>query len=231
MALHTSELGKDDIPKLRNIPVVTSDGEEIGHVGDAYYDEASERLECVGVAADAIGLSKRVIPVTGATIDDDGKLRLPYTRAQVEGAPDWEDNADESQYDERWSEVGGYYRGADEDAALTRSEEELAVGTEQVDSGGVRLRKWVETEPVERDVELRRETAHVTREPVDRVVGDVELREGDVEVPLHEEEPVVEKQTVAKERIGVERDVETRHETVSDDVRKERVEVEDDLGR
>ena len=144
MALHTSELRKDDIPKLRNIPVVTSDGEEIGHVGDAYYDEGSERLECVGVAADAIGLSKRVIPVTGATIDDDGKLRLPYTRAQVEGAPDWEDSANESQYDERWNEVGGYYRSADEDAALTRS------GGDRVDSGGVRLRRWSEDEPVER---------------------------------------------------------------------------------
>ncbi len=227
MATQTNELGKHDIPKLRNIPVVTSDGEELGHVGDAYYDETSDRLECVGVAGDAIGLSKRVIPVSGATIED-GRLRLPYTKAQIEGSPEWDDSDDEAQYEGRWTETSGYYRGTDEDQALTRSEEEIEVGKRKVEAGSVRLRKWVETEPVEQDVELRRETAHVTREPVDRVVGDAELGEQEIDVPLHEEQPVVQKQTVAKERIGVERDVGTTRETVSDEVRKERVELEDD---
>ena len=232
MELEISDIGREDIPKLRNIPVVTSDGEEIGHVGDAYYDETSERLQCVGVAGDTIGLSKRVIPVGGATIDEEGNLRLPYTRAQVENAPDWdEDDSPAADYDDRWTATSGYYSGADEDTALTRSEEELNVGKREVDAGSVRLRKWVDTEPVERDVELRRETAQVTREPVDRQVEGVELREQEVEIPLHEEQAVVEKETVAKEQIRVERDVETERETISGEVRKERVEVEDDLGR
>jgi uncharacterized protein (TIGR02271 family) len=234
MALETSQLNKEDVPKLRNIPVVTSDGEEIGHVGDAYYDDTSGQLQCVGVAGDGIGFSRRVIPVSGATIDQ-GTLRLPYTRAQIESGPDWADDeveADDTAYDERWSEVSGYYGGATEDTALTRSEEEVNVGTRQVDAGSVRLRKWVETEPVEQDVELRRETAHVTREPVDQVVGDdMELRDQEIEIPLHEEQAVVEKQTVAKERIGLETDVETSHETISEDVRKERVELEGDVDR
>jgi stress response protein YsnF len=39
---------------------------------------------------------------------------------------------------------------------------------------------------------------------------------------------VVEKQTVAKERIGIEKTVETEQQTVSDAVRKERVDVDDD---
>jgi uncharacterized protein (TIGR02271 family) len=223
--IQTSDLTRADVPKLRNIPVVTSDGEEIGHVGDAYYDEDSDRLQCVGVAGDALGLTKRVVPVGGATIDADGRLRLPYTRDQIEGSPEWGDDVD----DDRYEEVRGYYGGGEpEDQAITRSEEELAVGKREVEAGRVRLRKWVETEPVETDVELRRETATVTREPVNEAVSDVDLREQEIEVPLHEERPVVEKQAVAKERVGIERDVETDRQTVSDEVRKERVELEED---
>jgi uncharacterized protein (TIGR02271 family) len=224
----TSELTRADVPKLRNIPVVTSDGEEIGHVGDAYYDEDSDRLQCVGVAGDALGLTKRVVPVGGATIDADGRLRLPYTRDQIEGSPEWGDDVDDDMDDDRYDEVRGYYGGEAEGQTITRSEEELAVGKREVEAGSVRLRKWVETEPVETDVELRRETATVTREPVNEVVGDVDLREQEIEVPLHEERPVVEKQAVAKERVGIERDVETQRQTVSDEVRKERVDLEED---
>ena len=47
-----------------------------------------------------------------------------------------------------------------------------------------------------------------------------------------EEEAVVQKQTVAKERIGIEKDVEMERETIAGEVRKEHVEVEgDDIER
>lgn len=221
--IDANSLMRADIPKLRNIPVVTSDGEEIGHVGDAYYDEESDRLQCVGVAGDALGLTKRVVPVGGATIDGDGRLRLPYTRGQIEGSPEWDDDADDGEYEN----IRGHYGGdGSEDETLIRSEEELAVGKRRVEAGRVRLRKWVESEAVQTDVALRRETAVVTREPVDEVVVGVELREQEIEVPLHEERPVVEKQIVAKERVGVERLVTTETETVTDEVRKERVAFE-----
>ena len=222
--IDANSLMRTDFPKLRNIPVVTSDGEEIGHVGDAYYDEDTERLQCVGVAADAVGLTKRVVPVGGGTIDDDGRLRLPYTREQIEGSPEWDDDADDEQYEN----IRGHYGDTSDSDTLIRSEEELAVGKRSVEAGRVRLRKWVETEAVETDVALQRETAVVTREPVDEVVAGVELREQEIEVPLHEERPVVEKQVVAKERVGVERAVTTETETVADEVRKERVAFEDE---
>ena len=57
------------------------------------------------------------------------------------------------------------------------------------------------------------------------------MDEQEVEVPLREEQPVVQKETVAKERIGLEKDVETERQTVGDEVRKERVEVEGDVKR
>jgi uncharacterized protein (TIGR02271 family) len=122
----------------------------------------------------------------------------------------------------------GDVQTGERDGYVTRSEEELHVGKEQVRSGQARLRKWVETEPVEMDVELKRETARVTREPVNQPVSGAEIGEEQVDVELREERPVVAKQAVAKERVGLETDVETETETVSDDVRKERVEVEGD---
>ena len=94
------------------------------------------------------------------------------------------------------------------------------------------LRKWVETEPVETDVELRRERVRVEREPIDQPASGAEIGEQAVEVPVHEEQAVVQKETVAKERISLEKDVETERERVGDEVRKERVEVEgDDVAR
>lgn len=47
-------------------------------------------------------------------------------------------------------------------------------------------------------------------------------------MPLRSEEAVVQKQAGAKERIGIEKDVETEQRTISDEVRKERVDVDDD---
>jgi stress response protein YsnF len=48
---------------------------------------------------------------------------------------------------------------------------------------------------------------------------------------LTEEEPVVEKRTVPKERVRLEKDTVTDEQTVSEDVRKERVDVDDPSGR
>ncbi len=118
-----------------------------------------------------------------------------------------------------------------EQGMVTRHEEELRVGTRDVETGRARLRKWVETEPEEVDVALRRETARVTREPVDQPVSGGEIGDEEIDVPLRGEEAVVEKQTVAKERVGLERDVETERETVGGEVRKEQIDVEGDVDR
>jgi uncharacterized protein (TIGR02271 family) len=112
---------------------------------------------------------------------------------------------------------------------VTRSEEEVEVGKRPVEAGKARLRKWIETEPVALDVELQREVARVTREQIDRPVGAHEFGEEEVEMPLHAEKPVVQKQAVAKEWLGLERDVQTQKQTVKDELKKERVEVEGDV--
>ena len=210
-------LTEDEIPQLRNIPVY-ADGDEIGHVGDIYYDEDGGRVQCVAVKGDALGFQRQWIPAQGAVLRDDG-LYLSYGRDRVANAPRWDDDdLDEARY----GEVREHF--------VTRHEEELQVGKREQQAGAVRLRKWVETEPASAEVELKRETARVTREPVDEPLArDADaFTEQEVEVPLSAEEPVVAKQVVAKERVGVEKGVETDRHTVQDEVRKERVEVEGD---
>ena len=99
-------------------------------------------------------------------------------------------------------------------------------------AGQVRLRKWVETTPASEDVELRREQARVERKPVDKPLGpEAKFGEDDVTMNLDEEEPVVEKSARVKEEFALGKDAETRSERVTGDVRKERVDVDDDTKR
>jgi uncharacterized protein (TIGR02271 family) len=89
--------------------------------------------------------------------------------------------------------------------------------------------------PLSKDVELRRETASIEREPINRPVRDGEagnFGEEEVEVPLHEERPVASKETYATERVGIDKETETHREQVSDEVRRERADIdESDAGR
>jgi len=117
--------------------------------------------------------------------------------------------------------------------AMTRSEEELAVGTDRRETGRARLRKYVETENVEQTVPVQREEVRVEREPItdanrDAALAGPDITEAEHEVTLHTEEPVVEKRAVPKERVRLDKDVHTDEETVSDEVRRERIEAEGD---
>ncbi len=253
-SLSSGEFTRDDAPKLRNIPVVTADGEEIGHVGDVYYDEDSGRVQCVGVPGDAIGFRNVMVPVSGAMFDGE-TLRLSYTRDHLR---DWGDDAGDELVADRWRSERDYHTsfgdrgdkvaaagsGASAEAAdlsgdlrdraqqaVTRSEEEVHVGKERIESGRLRLRKWVETKQVEVPVELRKEKVAVKREPLDQPVSRDTIGDDEVEVTFGEERLVVEKQAVAKERVSLCKDVETDRTTVSGDARKERVDVDNDTDR
>ena len=119
-----------------------------------------------------------------------------------------------------------------DDGAMTRSEEELRVGTTQRESGRVRLRKYVDTEEVEQTVPVQREEVRVEREPItddnsDAALSGPDITEDEHEVVLHEEEVVAEKRAVPKERIRVEKDEVTDEQQVSDTLRKEQIDVDD----
>jgi uncharacterized protein (TIGR02271 family) len=221
------------ISEARGAPVYDAEGEEIGAVEEIFYDPDTGEPEWVGIGTGFFGMKRVLVPLHSARLTREG-LQVPYTKNHVKDAPDVDsDEINEKTERDLYAHYQlrdgrgptGRTRGKQE---VTRSEEELQVGKRQVQAGRVRLRKWVETEPVDVDVELRRETARVTRERIDQPVEDAELGDEQIEVPLRREEPVAQKRTIAKERVGVEKDVRTDRETISDEVRKERVDIEGD---
>ena len=196
------------LDEMRGAPVYDSAGEKIGKVEEIFYDMQSRVPEWIGLGTGFFGTKRVLVPVEGAQVTEDG-LQLAYGKDQVKDSPDIDEEEISPACE---SELRSYYgldgsrrsRGTtDEDQAITRSEEELEVGKRSVEAGTARLRKWVETEPVAMDVELRHEVARVTREPIDQPVGDHEFSEQEVEVPLHEEKPGVQKRAVAKERVAL----------------------------
>jgi uncharacterized protein (TIGR02271 family) len=124
--------------------------------------------------------------------------------------------------------VGRQREQADQQA-LTRSEEELEVGTKQVPRGQAGVRKRVVTEQQHRTVPVEREELRVEREPIraGEGDGDGELSADERTIELREEQPVVDKRVVPKERVRIGKEVVRDQEQVSEPVRKEQVEVDE----
>ena len=134
------------------------------------------------------------------------------------------------------SAVGRDTSGPTTDDAMTRSEEELRVGTETRERGRARLRKYVTTEQQTVTVPVQREEVRVEREPItDANVGNAldgpAISEEEHEVTLHAERPVVTTEAVPVERVRLGKETVTDQETVSGEVRKEQIEVEGDRDR
>jgi uncharacterized protein (TIGR02271 family) len=134
--------------------------------------------------------------------------------------------------DTAYTGAGHDTSGPNTDSAMTRSEEQLRVGTEKVQTGRARLRKYVVTENVTTTVPVSREEVRLEREPITDANRDEALRGGDIteeehEVVLSEERPVVQKETVPVERVRVDKDTVTEQHEVDETVRKEQIELDE----
>ena len=122
--------------------------------------------------------------------------------------------------------------GPTTDDAMTRSEERLHVGTETVQAGRARLRKYVVTENVTRTVPVSHEEVRLEREPItDANIGSAmsgsDISEEEHEVTLHAERPVVSKETVAVERVRLGTETVTEQQEVTETLRKEQIDDPD----
>jgi uncharacterized protein (TIGR02271 family) len=127
--------------------------------------------------------------------------------------------------------VGRDTSGPTTDDAMTRSEERLSVGTRSEQIGRARLRKYVVTENVTETVPVSHEEVRVEREPItDATVGNAldgpAISEEEHEVTLYAERPVVEKEAVPVERVRLDKQTVTEQTQVSEDLRKEQIEVD-----
>jgi len=232
----------------RGKTVFDRDGRRIGPITDVYADTRTGRPEWAVVDTGLFGAKSTFVPIGEARPTGDD-VQVPYQKRLVKDAPKLDTDRDLSVADERelWRHYGLDYDAGDDtadrdasgrptDTAMTRSEEELRVGTETRERGRVRLRKYVTTEQVTQTVPVQREEARVEREPItdaniDAAMAGPDISEAEHEVTLHEEQPVVEKRTVPRERVRLEKDAVTGEEQVAEEVRKEQIDVDDQGGR
>ena len=232
-------------------------GDKIGTIDSLYVDRETAKPEWALVTTGLFGTKASFVPLAGATPQDDDVV-ANVDAQQVKDAPKMEPDAELTEQQEADlfrhygidyttegsvtategtnGTVGQDTSGPTTDDAMTRSEEELRVGTTDTERGRARLRKYVVTEDVQQTVPVRREEVRVEREPitdanVDQATSGPEISEEEHEVVLHEEQPVVEKRAVPKERVRLDKDTVVDEQTVSEEVRKEQIEADDDTRR
>ena len=119
--------------------------------------------------------------------------------------------------------------GAADSDELIRSEEQLNVSKDRVESGEVHLRKYVVTETETVEVPVEREEVRIVREPIteaDRAAHTGAIGEAEASVTLHEDQVTVTKESVPVEKVSLETETVRDTETVSEEVRKERFETD-----
>ena len=111
---------------------------------------------------------------------------------------------------------------------IIRSEEQLNVAKERVATGEAQLRKTVVTETETVEVPVEREEVRVVRTPISeeeaKNLDGQDISEGAASVTLHEDRVVVSKESVPVERVSLETQTVQDTQTVSEDLKKERIE-------
>ncbi len=244
-----------DVLALRGQDLISQDGDKLGTVEEIYLDTDTAQPEWALITTGLFGTKQSFVPISSADREGDS-LTVPFDKTTVSDAPkvDPDGSLSEREEQELYRHYGLDYgngsgsgtqrdrdpvgydtSGPTTDDAMTRSEEELRVGTAEREAGRVRLKKYVVEEQVTRTVPVRREEVRVEREPItDANVGDATdgpaISEEEHEVVLHEEEVVTEKRAVPKERVRLDTDVHTEEREVSDTLRKEQIDVDDPQG-
>jgi uncharacterized protein (TIGR02271 family) len=227
----------------RRRTLLDAHGEKLGKIEQVYLDLETEEPEWALVDTGLFSGRSVFVPVGSARPTGEHVL-VKATKAQVKAAPSVEAGRDLSPADEAalmrhygvqkpaaQPDSNGGAAQSNGDGAITRSEEELQVRTIRRPHTIVRLRKHVVTEMVTKTVPVRREALRVEREPVtesDACSAGSEPGAPDelYELVLHEEQLVIETRVVPVERVRMRKLTLTEQQTVSSDVRKERIEAD-----
>jgi len=238
----------NDVRTWRGQDLLGRDGEKLGTVEEIYLDSESGDPEWALVTTGMFGTKQSFVPLRSASQSGDG-VTVPFDKATVKESPQIDPDGELSEpeeaelyrhygmdYSAPGSDSGRDVSGPTTDDAMTRSEEELRVGTTERESGRVRLRKYVVEDEVTKTVPVRREEVRVEREPitdanVDAATSGPEISSEEHEVVLREEEVVAEKRAVPKERVRLDKDVETDERQVSETLRKEQIDIDHDAER
>jgi uncharacterized protein (TIGR02271 family) len=241
--------------QLTGRTVTDQQGDKIGKVGQIYLNDSTGEPEWLTVSTGLFGTRESFVPLGGADYSG-ADVVVPVTKDVIKGAPNVDNDGhlepteEEALYRYYADYLGtggtgqptGYAdagsaghdtSGPNTDDAMTRSEERLHVGTEQVQTGRARLRKYVVTENVTQTVPVSHEEVRLEREPIteanrDQALDGPAISEEEHEVTLRAERPVIEKETVPVERVRLGTETVTDQQQVDETVRKEEIELEGD---
>jgi uncharacterized protein (TIGR02271 family) len=242
---------------LSGATVRSASGDKIGTVAQVYVDDSTSQPEWVTVRTGLFGTKESFVPLAASRFDG-AELVVDVSRKEVSEAPKVDDDGRLSEQDE--AEIYRHYgisdlrvegnaaagretkgavghdtSGPNTDDAMTRSEEHLVAGTEKIEAGRARLRKYVVTETQRVDVPVSHEEVRLEREPItdadrDAAYSGGEITDEEHEVTLRAERPVVSTEAEPVERVRLGKETVTGTETVSGEVRKEQIELDDPTG-
>lgn len=251
-------INREQLDTLYDAEVVDQSGDKIGGVGQVYLDDTTQEPAWVTVKTGMFGTKETFVPLSDAQLSGDRitvPYDKQYVKdaPNMDADSHLGDNEQDELY--RYYGVGtGYGTTTDTETDYARTdtdvdrsaadftdtqrsgdesmvlhEERANVGTERVETGRVRLRKHVVSEQKTVTVPVEREEFEVVREPVGAGdTGDGRLADDEVEMTLSEDRPVIDKDVVATERVGLDRNVVTEERDITTEVGREEVQVERD---
>ena len=231
----------EEVQYLSGATAYDQAGQKIGQVATIYQDKATGEPEWLTVRTGLFGMKETFVPLALGRVRSESEVEFAADKDTITAAPkiDPDGELSEAEEEQLFSHYGRGAQGYDTsgpatDEAMTRSEERMRVGTATEETGRARLRKYVVTEMVQQSVPVSHEEVRLEREPITEAnVGQArsgpEISEEEHEVTLHAERPVVAKETVPVERVRLAKERVTGEETVSGEIRKERIEAEGDI--
>src|SRR5215218_4977698 len=213
-------MSTESVAQLRGAEVIDASGDKVGTVEEIYLDQESGQPEWALVKTGLFGSKSTFVPLSGAQPEDD-TLRVRYEKAQIKDAPKIDADQQLSQSEERelYQHYGLGYSGSGQDVDATSQRDPVGEDVSGPETDNAMTRS---------EEELR-----VDKTPRER--GRVRLKKYVVtdeehEVTLHEEVPVADKVAVPKERVRLDKETVTDEETVTGEVRQERIDVDDQSG-
>jgi uncharacterized protein (TIGR02271 family) len=237
---------------LSGFSVLDCDNRKIGTADEVWEDHTGQPA-FLSVKTGWLGLGRsHFIPLYEAEVSPSSRaIRLPYDEETVKNSPDFESETDIDAG--RESALFEYYRARgkgmpeqpardwgpgsrsmeaearpDEAASVELKEETLNVGKHEVESGGVRLRKVIKKETVDQPVELAHEEIEIERVRPSDAGGprETDFKEDEVFIPLRREVADVSKSARVTEEIHARKKTETERQDVTEELRKEDIEIE-----
>jgi len=240
-------------PDPRGYELWSQDNEKLGTIRGLFGSPSTEKAYFVLVDGSILGGKHYIIPLESLNLDAaNHRAYGMFTKADFAQGPAYQANSrDFGQHYRYWSRFGGdrmtaaegqsattattRARDMDAEVRVPITEEEAQVRKEQHVIGHVALRKRVEmetrhiSEPVTRThVEVERHAVPAGQQR-DYAADTTTLREGEtLRVPVIEEQLIVEKVPRVTEEVILRKETETRQAEQDVQLRRERVEVDED---